>query len=129
MEKAIEYSPLVLAYIGDSVYDIFVRTRLVKRGNIPVGKLHAEAVKYVKAEAQATAYNMICESLTEEETAIFKRGRNATPGTVPKHAQIADYHTATGVEALIGYLYLSGNTKRVEELMELICEKLEERNN
>ncbi len=128
MEKAIEYSPLVLAYIGDSVYDIYVRTRLVKRGNTPVGKLHAEAVKYVKAEAQAQAYAFICDTLSEEETAIFKRGRNATPGTVPKHAQIADYHTATGLEALIGYLYLSDNKKRVNELMEVICEKLEERN-
>lgn len=119
-EKAGLYSPLVLAYIGDSVYEVFTRTKVLEGNpNLPAHKLHKENVKYVKAEAQSNAMEKIEPMLTESELAIYKRGRNAKSATVPKNADLADYRRATGFEALIGFLELSGQQERLLEIMEI----------
>ena len=115
-----QLSPLNLAFVGDCVYEMLVRETLVCDANRPVKDLHRESVKYVSAKAQTEAFNKIKDILTEEETAQFKRGRNAKVGHSPKSATDAEYHTATGVEALFGYLYLSGNLERIKELFKLI---------
>lgn len=112
-QDARQYSPLTLAYIGDAVYEMIVRTILVERGNAPVNVLHKHASKLVKAEAQADAYHRIKELLTEEEMSVFRRGRNAKSYTSAKNATIGDYRVATGFEALFGYWYLTGQTKRM----------------
>lgn len=117
-----QMSPLVLAYIGDTVFDLFIRTRLVCTTTLPVHGLHVRSAKCVCARAQAEAFRKIEEFLTEEESYIFKRGRNAHMGTVPKNAQISDYRHATGLEALVGYLFLSGQDERLCELMEKVME-------
>ena len=115
-------SPLALAYVGDTVYDLYVRTMLVSTTTLPAHGLHVRAAKLVCAKAQAEAYRRIESLLTEEESAIFKRGRNAHMGTVPKNAQILDYRHATGLESLIGYLYLSGKDERLGCLMNrMLC--------
>lgn len=114
------YNPLVLAYIGDSIYDTFVRSMLVSAGSVQVCKLHKKAVKYVQAKAQAETLKMLYDTLTVDEQDIVRRGRNAKSNSVPKNADINDYRYATGFEALIGYLYLIGNTKRLMELFEKI---------
>jgi ribonuclease-3 family protein len=115
------YNPLVLAYIGDSVYDTFIRTMLVSGGSIQVNKLHKRAIKFVQAKAQAEITEELHDILTEEEQDIVRRGRNTKSGSVPKNADINDYRYATGFEALVGYLYLIGNTKRLIEIFELIA--------
>jgi len=111
------YSPLTLAFIGDSIYDLIIRTTVVESGNAPVNKLHKRASKLVQASAQADLYHKIKDGLTEEELSIFKRGRNAKSFTSAKNAGVVEYRTATGVEALFGYLYL---TDQMDRLMELI---------
>jgi ribonuclease-3 family protein len=111
------FSPLTLAYLGDAVYEVFIRTALLAKGNRPVEKLHREAIRYVKASEQAAQIDYLEESLTEEEKEIYRRGCNAKPHTIPKHADPADYRHATGYEALLGWLSLKGETKRAEELM------------
>jgi ribonuclease-3 family protein len=116
------YNPLVLAYVGDSVYDTFIRTMLVSEGSIQVDKLHKRAIKYVQAKAQAEIIQKLNDSLTEEEQDIVRRGRNTKSGTVPKNADINDYRYATGFEALIGYLYLAGNAKRLMEILAAVAE-------
>lgn len=116
-------NPLVLAYIGDSVYDLYVRTVLVKKSRQQVNALNQRASNVVNARAQAQAVAMLEECLTEEERDIVRRGRNAHPGTVAKNMSVADYKRATGLEALIGYHYLVGNYERLEELMQKIIEK------
>lgn len=115
------YSPLVLAYLGDCVYELIVRTILVERRNCPVQKLHREATWFVKAATQAAMIEVMLPKLTEEEEAIFKRGRNAKSHTVPKNADVGDYRKATGFEALIGYWYL---TRQNERLLELVSEAI-----
>ena len=123
IEKDVEprqLSPLNLAFVGDCVYEMLVRETLVCDANRPVNDLHRESVKYVSAAAQTEAFTKIKDALTEEETAQFKRGRNAKTGHSPKSATDAQYHTATGVEALFGYLYLSGKIDRIRELFGLI---------
>lgn len=119
-EKPSMFSPLTLAYIGDSVYEVYVRTHLLKNGNLPTNRLHKESIKYVSAEAQSSFMEALEPLLTQEEEAVYKRGRNAKSYTVPKHAQLIDYKRATGFEALIGYLYLSKNEQRIDELMQII---------
>lgn len=111
------YSGLTLAYIGDAIYDLVIRTYIVKQGNAPVNMLHKKVVKLVQASAQAKLYHTIQDKLTDEEQAIYKRGRNAKSFTSAKNADIVEYRTATGLEALIGYLYLSGQTSRLLELI------------
>lgn len=111
-----QLSPLNLAFIGDCVYEMLVREMLVIDANRPVNDLHKESVKYVSAKAQTLAYEKIRDCLTDEETAIFKRGRNAKVGHSPKSATEGEYHCATGVEALFGYLYLTEQADRIKEL-------------
>ena len=118
-----QLSPLNLAFIGDGVYELFVRELLVASANRPVSDLHRESVQYVSAKAQTEAFEKIKNVLTEEELAVFKRGRNAKVGHNPKSATHGEYHTATGVEALFGYLYLTENVPRLRELFSLILEK------
>ncbi|MCL2170969.1 MAG: ribonuclease III [Defluviitaleaceae bacterium] len=116
------FSPLNLAYMGDAVYELLVRRRLLAAGNRPTGELNRLATAQVRAAAQAGNYYKILEYLTENEMAILKRGRNANPKTRAKSATVADYRNATGLEALFGYLYLAGEFSRIEELFE-ICYK------
>lgn len=117
-KEAGQYSPLVLAYIGDAVYELYVRSRVIEENpDMPAYKLHNKTVKYVKAHAQSNSIHAITDMLTEEETAIYKRGRNAKSPTAAKNASLIDYRHATGLETLIGYLYISKNTKRLEDLM------------
>ena len=118
--KPEEYAPLQLAYIGDAVYEMFVRTYLLKQGNFTVNELHRMSKSFVSAGAQSNKIKELKPYLTDEETRIFKRGRNAKSGTVPKNADIGDYHRATGFEALVGYLYLKGEFDRLYELMKKI---------
>ncbi|MCR5791625.1 MAG: ribonuclease III [Lachnospiraceae bacterium] len=112
-----QYSPLVLAYIGDTVYDLIIKTVIISLGNASVNRLHQKASKIVKAQAQAALIMSMEEELTEEEHGIFKRGRNAKSFTSAKNASITDYRTATGMEALLGYLYLTGQMDRALELV------------
>ena len=114
------YSPLSLAFLGDSVYDTLVRDHLLRKANMPVAKLHSAKVRLVCAEFQSDAYGLLEENLTEHELAVLKRGRNATGNTVPKHADAAQYRRATAVECLFGYLFLTGQDQRIIELFELI---------
>ena len=109
-------SPLVLAYIGDSVMDLFVRTYFATSVNETVSKLNARAIKVVKASAQANILHMLDDVLDDEDKDIVRRGRNAKSATMPKNADVTDYRLATGLEALLGYLFLNGNTKRISEL-------------
>ncbi len=109
-------SPLTLAFVGDTVFDLLIRSELVCEANRPVNVLHTMASKKVCAAAQAESMRKILPVLTEDETAVFKRGRNAHTGGIPKHASSADYHYATGLESLFGWLYLRGETERIKEL-------------
>jgi ribonuclease-3 family protein len=115
-----QLSPLNLAFIGDCIYEILVRETLVASANRPVNDLHKESVKYVSAKAQTRAYDKIKDILTEEETAVFKRGRNAKVGHNPKSATQGEYHTATGMESLFGFLYLTEQLDRIKELFAII---------
>ncbi len=120
-------SPLTLAFIGDTVFDLFVRERLICQANRPVNKLHNLASKTVNAASQAKAVKKIMDLLSEEELAVFRRGRNSHTNHKAKNATEGDYHYATGFEALFGYLYLKGNIDRLRELFDIITE--EENNN
>ena len=113
------YSPLVLAYVGDAVYEIMIRTKVVNGGSVQVNKLHKHSAALVKAETQAKMVMALMEELTEEEMAVYKRGRNAKSYTSAKNASINDYRRATGFEALIGWLYLKGEFDRMTELIKL----------
>lgn len=117
---------LTLAYLGDTVYDLYVRTLLAETLRLPMRALHLEAAKLVCAAGQAKAYRCIADALTEEEQAAFRRGRNAHSGTVPKHADVRDYRVATGLESLLGYLYLLGRDARIGELMRLALQTINE---
>ena len=111
-------SPLTLAFVGDTVFDLLIRSELVCEANRPVNALHTMASKKVCAAAQADSIRKIMPMLTEDETAVFKRGRNAHTGGIPKNASSADYHYATGLESLFGWLYLKGEINRIKELFE-----------
>jgi len=118
IEKPELLAPLVLAYIGDSVYEVYVRNRLVlEHPDMPVYKLHKEAIKYVRAHSQSNSIQALLPMLESDEEAVFKRGRNAKSPTVPKNADVGDYRRATGFEALVGYLHLSGKIDRLEFIM------------
>ena len=117
------FSPLTLAYIGDAVYDLVIRTIVVERGNKAANVLHKTTVKYVNAAAQAAIIQAVLDVMTEEELAVYMRGRNAKSNTMAKNASVEDYRKATGMEALIGYLYLSNRFHRVLELVKLGMEK------
>lgn len=111
------YSPLTLAYIGDAVYDLIIRTVVVEQANRPANALHHITVKYVSAGAQARIAEALLDRLTEEEQAVYRRGKNSKPHTTAKNASVADYMKATGFEAVIGYLYLTDNMERILELV------------
>lgn len=111
--NAREISPLALAYIGDGVFELLVRTLVLSEGNAPVNKLHKKSRNFVNAKSQAEMYFKIENMLTDEEAAVFKRGRNAKSFTVPKNAVLIDYKHATGLEALFGFLYLDGKMERL----------------
>ena len=113
------YSPLTLAYIGDAVYELIIRTILVKKGNCPVNRLHKKASSLVKAGAQSAIMEVIEEELTPEELSVYRRGRNAHSPTMAKHATMADYRRATGFEALMGYLYLKEDYTRMLTLVRM----------
>ena len=113
------YSPLTLAYIGDGVYELIIRTILVKKGNCPVNRLHKKASSLVKAGAQSAIMEVIEEELTQEELSVYRRGRNAHSPTMAKHATMADYRRATGFEALMGYLYLKEDYTRMLTLVRM----------
>ena len=113
------YSPLTLAYIRDGVYELNIRTILVKKGNCPVNRLHKKASSLVKAGAQSAIMEVIEEELTPEELSVYRRGRNAHSPTMAKHATMADYRRATGFEALMGYLYLKEDYTRMLTLVRM----------
>ena len=112
------YSPLALAYIGDAIYDVVIRTIVVEKGNKSSGDLHKTAIRYVNAGTQAAMIEALAEELTEDETAVYKRGRNAKSQSTAKNASVGDYRKATGFEALMGYLYLTDRFDRIFELVE-----------
>ena len=117
------YSPLVLAYIGDGIYELMVRTVLVGQGNRQASTLHKKASSYVKASTQSAVILAVQEELTEEEHQVYKRGRNAKTVTMAKHASMHDYRHATGFEALMGYLYLTNQSKRMIDLIKMGMER------
>ena len=116
-KEATEFSPLVLAYIGDAVYELIIRSILVSMGNRPVNKLNRDATSLVKASAQSEIIKLISDSLSDKEYTVFKRGRNSSPHTMAKNASMTDYKYATGFEALIGFLYLDNRCDRALELV------------
>ena len=121
-----EYSPLTLAYIGDSIYDLIIKSLVVNEGNKQVQKMHQETSSYVQASAQSQMMRKIQEYLTEEEHAVYKRGRNAKSVSPAKNQSITDYRRATGFEALIGYLYLKKEWKRMLELVKIGLDSLKD---
>lgn len=119
IDSAKMLSPLVWAYIGDSVYELFVRTHLINNSNAKPHKLHIESIKYVKAKAQADILKKITDALTDEEKDIVRRGRNTENHHVAKNANVADYSQSTAFEALLGYLYLTKQDERLEEILNM----------
>ncbi|HHV28413.1 Mini-ribonuclease 3 [Acetivibrio mesophilus] len=117
-EEINQLSPLVLAYIGDAVYEVFIRTMLVSEGNVPVHVLHKRSIAFVKAKAQSNIIHRIMPSLTEEELSVVRRGRNAKSATIPKNADVAEYRYATGFESLIGFLYLKKDYERLTDILQ-----------
>lgn len=115
-----DYSPLTLAFIGDGVYDLLVREYLVRKANRPVGELNKMKVSLVNCRSQAEFMKLLLPELTEKETAVYKRGRNSAPKCTPKNGSIADYHSATGLESLFGYLYINRENDRIAELFDKI---------
>ena len=114
-------SPLTWAYIGDCVYELYIRQELINKTNLKPHNLHIEAIKYVKASKQAEILNTIMDKLTEEEKDIVRRGRNTQNHHLPKNASVNEYMYSTAFEALIGYLYLSKQDKRLKEILGSIC--------
>jgi ribonuclease-3 family protein len=130
-EKAENYNSLTLAFLGDAVYSLLVRNMLSLSANKPTGKLHKESIHYVNAAFQAQMIRELLPVLTEDETAVFKRGRNAHSAHSPKNQSDADYRYATGLETLYGYLYLCGETQRIKEIFNISTKKvyIENQNN
>lgn len=119
-QELLKMSNLGLAYLGDAVYEVMVRSWLCLHGKLTPGKLHKAALEYVAAPKQAAKMDLLLPILTEEEVTIYKRGRNASPHSYPKGATRREYQIATGLEALFGWLYLQGQTDRLNQLFELI---------
>lgn len=125
IRTAADYSPLVLAYMGDAVWELIVRTKIVREGNRQVNRMHHDAVRYVKAEAQARMIRLIEPELTAREAGVYRRGRNAHSNTMAKNASMIDYRMATGFEALVGYLWLNGEETRMMSLLRLAVSRLD----
>lgn len=117
-QAAAQLPPLTLAFVGDSVFDLYVRTKYALSSGKSAGKLHAMSVKIVNARAQAVFAHSVLDELTDEESEVFRRGRNAKSATVPKNMSVSDYHHATAIEAVVGYLHLSGQKDRIYTLFE-----------
>ena len=115
-EIARQYSPLALAYLGDGVYELFVRAHILKQGNCQNHKLHEKAKAFVSCAAQEQFLNLLWDELTEAEQEVVRRGRNAKTHSKPRNADYGTYHAATGFEALWGYLYLAEEQERLEQL-------------
>lgn len=122
--KPKQQSPLTLAFMGDCVYELLVRERVTSAGSMPPNKLHKKTVEMVKASFQARAYDLIADTLPEDEMDILRRGRNSSGIHAPKNADVQEYRKATGIEALFGYLYLSGSIGRINELFDVITKSL-----
>lgn len=120
MENPNQLSPLTLAFLGDAVFELLVRERLVNKANRQSKKLHAESIKLVNAVSQSAAAEKILPLLTEDEAAVYRRGKNAKVEHIPKGATVMQYNMATGLETLFGWLYLKGETSRINELFEVI---------
>lgn len=120
------YSPLTLAYLGDAVYELLIRSMIIREGNRSTDSLHRTVTKLVKAETQSALYYAVIDLLTEEEAEMLRKGKNSKPATKAKHAGMADYHRATGLETLFGYLYLQGRIDRAAELLAAGLAKLEQ---
>ena len=120
-----EYSPLALAFIGDSVFDLVIKSVIVEKANCQVNKLQNKTSKIVRATTQALIVDALKDELTDEEANIYRRGRNAKPYTKAKNASYSEYCKATGLEALVGYLYLKGDTERLVSLIKLGLENAE----
>ena len=120
-----EMNPLSLAFMGDGVLELLVRQHLVERSRLLPGKLHAEAVRYVSARSQFLEMKLLEPMLTEEEHAVFRRGKNANKATVAKHASVEEYRTSSGFECLLGWLYLKGRNERIMELMDVLWREFE----
>lgn len=118
-------SSSTLAFVGDAIFGLLVREKLANR-DMPLKKLHSLSVKYVNATSQSKQYEIIKNILTEEETEVFKRGRNAKVSNIPKNSSVAEYHTATGLETLFGYLYLKKYYDRLNELFNIAFKKISE---
>lgn len=124
-----EYSPLTLAYIGDGIYDLIIRTLVINKGNKQVQKLHLETSALVNAGTQSKMMRILQEQLTEEEHAVYKRGRNAKSVSPAKNQSVTDYRRATGFEALLGYLYLKKEWQRILDLVKMGLDSLNEEEN
>jgi ribonuclease-3 family protein len=123
VNAARQLNPLVLAFVGDAIYEVFIRSYLVDNNrDMSVHKLHVKAISYVKARAQSNIIKELESILTEEEFTIFKRGRNSKSGTVPKNADLQEYRAATGFEALLGFLYLTEQDERLNEILTKVVE-------
>ncbi len=120
-----QYNPLALAYIGDTIYDLYVRTKVLALGNRHVTQMHKDSVKFVKAHSQAVSMHALESVLSEEEMRIYKWGRNAKSNSVPKNADVGEYRIATGFETLIGYLYLKSENERLESLLDIAYNEVE----
>ncbi|MBO5099264.1 MAG: Mini-ribonuclease 3 [Clostridia bacterium] len=117
--KGDRYSPLALAFLGDAVFEMYIREHLLSKANAPVDSLHKKAVRYVKASAQCEAFDRIEPYLNEKELRVFKRGRNAKINTKAKNAALSEYKKATGFETLLGYLHINGDISRLNELLSI----------
>lgn len=120
------YSPLALAYIGDGVFDLIIRSFVINKGNVQVNKMHRHTSNIVKAQTQAQMAEKLAPLLNPEEEGFYKRGRNAKTHTTAKNASVGDYRKATGFEALVGYLYLTGQNERLMELMKIALAEIGE---
>lgn len=127
--KPEEVSPLVLAYIGDAVYELLIRHYLIAQGPDKLNKIHKEAVKYVRADTQAKVLHIIQQTLSIEELEIVRRGRNAKPGSTPKSSTAIEYRHSTGFESLIGYLYITGKKERLREIIKIVIQAVQETDN
>lgn len=126
MKNPLLLPPITLAYLGDSVYELYVRTRLLERGFVKVNDLHKHAVGYVRARAQAQALEMLRPTLSEEEADVARRGRNAKSHAAPKSSDAAEYAASTAFETLVGFLYLAGRHERLGEVLKAVSDHLEQ---
>lgn len=119
--EAKQYNPMTLAYLGDAVYELMVREHLALEGSQPVGVMHDKALAFVSAGAQSAVFDQILPLLSEEEAAIYRRGRNAKSNPGRRNIDLMEYKRSTGLEALFGYLHLQGHTERLQEIFAVIC--------